>query len=43
MDRCCGVYRCFARSAQKKNAPVNRKSPGRILDMGSMARGRAYL
>ena len=25
----------------KKNAPVNRKSPGRILDMGAMARGRA--
>ena len=40
MERCCGVHRCLVRSAQK-NAPVNRKSPGRILGMGAMARGRA--
>ena len=34
MERCCGVLRCLVRSVQKKCAPVNRKSPGRILDMG---------
>ena len=40
-ERCCGVLCCFVRSAQKRNVPVNRKSPGRIWDMGAMARGRA--
>ncbi len=34
----CTVVLCVL---LKKNAPVNRKSPGRILDMGAMARGRA--